>query len=209
MAFTPLLALLAANAFALATPTAPEPPSFSREQSAALKAKGLKPDLLNPEVAGNIDGLIEKNRADYDAFRTWDTDPSTLLEANRVDPGALDKQLERMRAFVNPGRLSELERLLESNRRLAARGVSAPLPPGGPDRPAASAPAFSLMSPASLSSPTGLLSSDFKGGLTSARFSAVPAASTSLSLAPPAGVPWWESSYTYYLCKYVPEKCPR
>lgn len=207
MAFTPLVLLLAGNAFALPTPATPEPPSFSREQSAALKAKGLKPDLLNPEVAGNFDGLLEKNRADYDAFRTWDTDPATLLEANRTDPQALDKQIDRMRAFANPGRLRELEGLLDSNRRLAARGVSAPLPAGA-NRPSAAAPpaSFSLMTPASLSSPAGLLSSDFKGSVGSLRLSPVPAASP---LSPPPATPWWESSYTRYLCKYVPEKCPR
>ncbi|TPW21092.1 MAG: hypothetical protein FD126_1032 [Elusimicrobia bacterium] len=212
MAITPLVLLLAAEAFALPTPATPEAPSFSREQSAVLKGKGLNADLLNPEVAGNIDALVSKDNPDYLAFRNWDKDPSAIIAADQADSAALDKQLERMRAYVNPNRLGELERMLDSNRRLASRGVSAPLPASS-DRPSTAPPptrtsSFSLMTPASQSSPAGLLSSDFKGGMGSLRLTPVPAASQ-LSLAPPPATPWWESSYTYYMCLYVPEKCPR
>lgn len=198
-------ASLAVQARAVHTPAAPDQPAFSRGQSQALKEKGLDPKLLNPEVAGNVEALVGKDRAAYDAFRAWDTDPPSILDADRADPKAVDEKLARMRGFANPEKLATLERLLESNRKLAARGVSAPVP-GSSERAETT---VSAASPFSTDfSLTGTPVSSFKPGPRSLSLNPVP---LSLSpLAPAAAAPTdfggWLNSY---YCRYVPEKCVR
>lgn len=198
-------AALAVPAQAVHTPAAPERPAFSRDQSQTLKDKGLDPKLLNPEVAGNVEALVGKDRASYDSFLAWDTDPPTILDADRADPKAVDEKLARMRAFANPEKLATLERLLESNRKLAARGVSAPVP-GTSEK---SEPTFSLAPPlASNFSLLGSPTTDFKPGPRSLSLNPVPLSLSPLTPAAAAPTDFGSWLNTYY-CKYVPEKCVR
>lgn len=196
-------AALAVQARAVHTPAAPERPAFSKEQLKALEGKGLKPGLLNPEVAGNVEALVGKDRAAYNTFLAWDNTPSTIIDADIADPKAVDEKIEQMRPFANPERLGKLERLLESNRKLAARGVSAPLPGTSEKSETTLSAGSSFSSDFSL---TGARTSDFKLGPPRLSFTSVPLSPLAPAAAAPTDFGSWLNSY---YCKYVPERCVR
>lgn len=196
---------LSVPARAVHSPAAPERPVFSKGQSQALEDKGLEPKLLNPEVAGNVEALVGKEKAAYNTFLAWDTDPPSMIDADRADPKAVDEKIAKMRAFANPEKLATLERLLESNRKLAARGVSAPLPGASERSETTLGSGLSLSSDFSL---TGARASDFKLG--PPRLSLTPVPLSLSPLAPAAAAPTDFGSWlNSYYCKYVPEKCVR
>ena len=132
MIHPPLLALslLAVGGWAQKNP-APQPARpAAPAQAAALEAAGFDSKLVAadklPADPAQREAFLRANKGEYDRFVAWRQDPALMFEAERKEPGSVQKALSRMEGFAKPEEVG----LLRTRLLLAPRGVSAVVPEG-------------------------------------------------------------------------------
>lgn len=205
MTFLPLVVL-----FAAASSAAPRPPAAGDAPPPAKVDAGTLSASARALYESDPAGFEREHADDLETLKRWSQDPalgqSECLAAKQDPRACMENRLAGLREVAKPEALA----VVQSYVKLLPRGVSAPLPAGGSERggslaPAASpAPSFGFGSAA----PAASRASDFRAGPNSVSFSAVPSAS--LRAAEPTPPPsFWEDQYNFYMCFYVPSRCPK
>lgn len=200
----PVLAVMLAGLAAAQARNVPEGPTTRPVDPASLSPAARAAFEKDPAA------FREEHAGDLETLRRWNQDPALgrqeCADAGKDPRSCMEGRLQELSQVATPQALA----VINSYVKLLPRGVSASIPetPAKPEtsvgqpRPSPAASAPSAFAPGR--------TSDFKGGLNTVAFSPVPELrAPAASPAPTASeTPWWEDQYNFYLCFYVPSKCP-
>lgn len=200
----PVLAALFAGLAAAQVRTAPEGTAVRPIDPASL------PPAARAAFEDNPAAFRERYAGDLETLRRWNQDPALgrqeCADAGKDPRACMEDRLQELAQVATPQALA----VINSYVKLLPRGVSASVPEttGKPESSAAQ-PGTALPSRTSAAFAPGR-ASDFKGGPNTVAFSPVPGLRAPAASPAPAAaeIPWWEDQYNFYLCFYVPSKCP-